>query len=342
MTAAAAKNALDLIERYNPGLRQVLQPKRYHIPAGYANTSLDVALSLYAHVSVPVENLKRHTPYVTNAILSMHLAQFQVPIFFLNQNWLDAVALTNLPTNATFSDVHWPLPAMVFALPTEWGRRHFEGYDTRYLMIGHVPKGVYPRNLNQPYREFFDKIINADVQCTQNRVMISFPIYAADGRRVDYNMCHTDDASFNSIVSLPINEEINHIDKHGQIIDAAEDLKNLPSGERERNIVQFGSSLAIKILLAMVSNPRYVEHGTCTRPATKKHGKMRDALWNPNFIGRSYQSPKLMTTPNETVAGTHASPRPHWRCGHFRWQRYGAGRAEINRIWIEPVMVNFK
>lgn len=31
--------------------------------------------------------------------------------------------------------------------------------------------------------------------------------------------------------------------------------------------------------------------------------------------------------------------RVHWRRGHWRWQRHGAGRIERKRIWIKPVLV---
>lgn len=41
----------------------------------------------------------------------------------------------------------------------------------------------------------------------------------------------------------------------------------------------------------------------------------------------------------ETPAGTHASPRLHWRRGHFRNQAYGVKHSERKVIWIEPTLI---
>lgn len=37
--------------------------------------------------------------------------------------------------------------------------------------------------------------------------------------------------------------------------------------------------------------------------------------------------------------GSHASPQPHWRKGHWRNQRVGPGRAGVKRVLIRPVFV---
>lgn len=36
------------------------------------------------------------------------------------------------------------------------------------------------------------------------------------------------------------------------------------------------------------------------------------------------------------------SPRPHWRRGHIRNVRHGAGRKETRPVWIEPMLVAFQ
>ncbi len=38
--------------------------------------------------------------------------------------------------------------------------------------------------------------------------------------------------------------------------------------------------------------------------------------------------------------GTHASPKPHWRIGHYRTQPHGPGLSNSKRIFIKPVLVN--
>jgi len=42
------------------------------------------------------------------------------------------------------------------------------------------------------------------------------------------------------------------------------------------------------------------------------------------------------------LRGTHASPRPHIRRGHYRRCRVGPGRFGCRIVWIPPVPVNFR
>ena len=67
---------------------------------------------------------------------------------------------------------------------------------------------------------------------------------------------------------------------------------------------------------------------------TKKKRPSTSGVWQPNWIGRGYEL-KL-----ETGSGTHASPRSHWRRGHWRRQPIGEGRTERKLVWIEPMLIN--
>jgi hypothetical protein len=55
-------------------------------------------------------------------------------------------------------------------------------------------------------------------------------------------------------------------------------------------------------------------------------------LWTPRWIAPSYKR-------DRGGEGTHASPRTHWRRGHWRNQRFGEGRADVKRLWIRPMMI---
>ena len=50
---------------------------------------------------------------------------------------------------------------------------------------------------------------------------------------------------------------------------------------------------------------------------------------------------KTKTLDNGVEKGTHASPRTHWRCGHWRQHPIGSRKEpSYKTIWIEPVLVN--
>lgn len=90
--------------------------------------------------------------------------------------------------------------------------------------------------------------------------------------------------------------------------------------------------LVINLLCAMAARPEYVESGR--RVGT--HKKSGSEIWTPNIIGRKYAVKRSM----EATAGSHASPRMHWRRGHFRHQPFGYQLAQTKVIWIEPMLIN--
>jgi hypothetical protein len=67
-------------------------------------------------------------------------------------------------------------------------------------------------------------------------------------------------------------------------------------------------------------------------------GKNTKQLIEPIVLGADYK-PKTITV--GSAGGTHASPRTHWRMGHWRNQCCGSrDNPEHRPIWIEPVLVN--
>jgi hypothetical protein len=61
----------------------------------------------------------------------------------------------------------------------------------------------------------------------------------------------------------------------------------------------------------------------------------------PRWMGKNYQI-KSELSPVSENRGTHASPRIHWRRGHWRCIEPGEGKKwkESKRLWIEPVLIN--
>jgi len=84
--------------------------------------------------------------------------------------------------------------------------------------------------------------------------------------------------------------------------------------------------------MVMSARPELVERGGLARPAKK--GKPE--LWSPNFLGKSYR-----IRHDAAASGAHASPRLHWRRGHWRHQAVGPREAPGHKLlWIEPVLVS--
>jgi len=66
----------------------------------------------------------------------------------------------------------------------------------------------------------------------------------------------------------------------------------------------------------------------------KSKGKGDSGLWSPKWVGQRHRRD------TDTIKGTHASPRTHWRRGHWRNQAIGEGRISRKRLWIKPMLIN--
>ncbi len=56
----------------------------------------------------------------------------------------------------------------------------------------------------------------------------------------------------------------------------------------------------------------------------------------PLWIGKGYQP---VSRQPSGFQGTHASPTPHWRRGHWKRVAFGENRSQRKRTWIKPTLV---
>lgn len=54
------------------------------------------------------------------------------------------------------------------------------------------------------------------------------------------------------------------------------------------------------------------------------------------WLGKNFSNDRTTSR----SGGGHASPRAHWRRGHWHGYRYGEGRKTLKRKWVQPVYVN--
>jgi len=114
--------------------------------------------------------------------------------------------------------------------------------------------------------------------------------------------------------------------------------------EADEGFLEKLGTVAFGTFLAMAAKPELLERGKLLRKV-KKGDKVRE-FWSPNIIGPRYklkrEVPRIIHgrfVESERESGTHASPRMHWRRGHFRQQAHGPQRRERKTIWIEPMLI---
>jgi len=93
------------------------------------------------------------------------------------------------------------------------------------------------------------------------------------------------------------------------------------------------------ILVNLVSNVMfYMDSDGASIEESQREGKSKgkgdSGLWSPKWVGQRHRRDA------DTVKGTHASPRTHWRRGHWRNHAVGEGRLSRRRLWIKPMLIN--
>ncbi|MDJ1174887.1 hypothetical protein [Roseofilum capinflatum] len=110
--------------------------------------------------------------------------------------------------------------------------------------------------------------------------------------------------------------------------------------ENDKAFIDEVNDLCFNFLLYLSTKPEIIEAEPreATKVSGKGFGKSEKRLLEPQMVGADYkQSIESKRTPG---GGTHASPRTHWRMGHWRRVAIGAGRVERSWRWIKPVLVN--
>ena len=153
------------------------------------------------------------------------------------------------------------------------------------------------------------------------------------------------------------------------IITEGEERKLAITPSEDAEFILLMLRLAVSLVLAMQSRPELVSKERYLRAGSRSQATSAGyspGVWQPNVVGARY---KIIS---ETGTGTHASPRSHWRRGHFRRQRVGSAlcstmgcrhSAQVHiagalcqlpdcgcqkytpswtykTIWIDPVLVN--
>lgn len=325
---------------------KAVYPKRIIPPNGYLNPKY-FAFTLWSEYMVGFESELNMLPHVTGlANCLMHL-EYRVPTYFVRSEFAQAVAQTEPPEDFKFSEIQWPLPAMLFVLPTDFVLNYF-GFMCPFISVTRLSAGIYPNKLkNLPPCELPVKGVNG-FDNKVDRITIVYPVYSATvAVPVDYTGSYPLTMNVNKMANAPFQdatymEEARARERLTDFVLPRHD-KGLPAeGEEEKTFNAKVQAFAVKIMLVLNAAHNVTKIGGVARPEKTKKGRRVDELWHPNLIGWDYRARRI--DPAQGAHGTHASPRMHWRRGHMRNQPYGHkpwSEDSPKRItWIEPVLIN--
>ena len=298
-------------------LAALLEPRRIQSPPGYHPTKC-VSAGLFVLLGSRVMRAARGLPYIPTEIaahvVAYQVIRYRVPIYFIEEQFIRAVAATDLPHDFTLDDLHWPMPAMVAGFPVRCMQEYL-GRDVCYVYAANCDGGDYavPELPGCPRITVPKSKVARQFYCWQDGNLESFVSSYLRQDRVDEtisNYAYTDYT----------------------------EIKDQAGIATDKEVTDRLSALMLKLLVILNTRPQFVEEGRCVRPQKLKHGCVKHSeLWSPNLIGRCYR-----TIREDRGDGTHASPRLHWRRGFVRNQPHGPNRSLRRPIWIEPVLVGLQ
>jgi hypothetical protein len=307
-------------------------PRRISSPHGYLNP-IRYAGTVAIHHIARKEIVKRHIemPNIDKAIYAADIigCKMRWPTYFVAEDFLRAIAATDPPEDYKLGDAHLPLDSMLLCLPERFMQSYIGKWKVPFIHICKIPSGNIKSELG-------------DVDVSAPMFVFHFPVLLSHGPHIDYcswgpmegdvkGMASIEfvDATIKDIISSTEDDFNKVLESHNIKPDEK------PTEAEDIEISKKMTSLSVKLLLGMTACPEHVVEATGYRPPKFKGSIcVQSALWHPNWIGAAYKSQ------HEAGTGHHASPRWHWRKGHWRNQPYGKGRALKKLIWIEPILIH--
>lgn len=257
-----------------------------------------------------------------------------IPVWYLNKNLYDSFKNTSLPN---IEDVDLAvLPYGIIMLPNV---DDADFTDPNGLLPNWLGFSFSPKGEHRSIVAFSDQLMRFNPHsCDEFRVFtaILYPDSSKvnkvnlDGYCLTYSDAEYEDRwSYNMASNFIADKEFNEEDTP----EAREHFAKI--GAYQEGL----KSIVIQTLLYLQTRPEDV---TPINPYSlapvepkqaKKGGKKR---YTPLMIGKQFK-PRTETV---SLGGTHASPRTHWRRGHWRRVAIGEGRGERKWHWFQPVLVN--
>lgn len=334
--------------------QRLFEPRRLSPPGGY-HSPKNVPATMISQLTNMAMERDLNVPIVQTEIqaaaIYYEILRHQVPIYYVADSFIRAVAATELPKDFTLLDLHWPMPGMVLGFPVKF-MKEYTGKDICYVYCADLADGVH---LPPQWLPSIPLVGQCHSITTPAKVGIAFNAW--------------DNYRMGSWVSAYLKSDRvdEALTKYSYTDFTFSDAKSV---EDDAKLTRLMSSLVFKLLVVLNTRPALVEPGGMARKEKRnaKTGEVTQTeLWNANIIGAKY---RVLRAPG---TGTHASPKWHWRRGHITHQRIGSHKSpdfvsikslprredgEIDwlsvpnetreafwacheRKWLEPTLVNF-
>jgi hypothetical protein len=304
--------AIEELKRLRPELYQTFFHRMYRDVDAFEDWRIPLAFGavtsarLVDPVSGKLDNkLRSYRNYMDSIEFIRQWLKADLTMFFVKRDFFEAVTATEPPTQAILSGLRLPLPATLFILPKG------------AMSINDKPVA----NVGLAYWDHPKK--NAILGEVFHKRLVVFSAFE-------------DELFFAASLTMPELEKV-LLSGWEEYLQNSTGYSKIEYDEEGLEMFNELFRVAVGLVLAMQAVPQEV-HQIGKRRTQHKRDRNR-FIYEPHIIGHRF---KLERPAHQTNGekGTHASPRMHWRSGHFRTIRFGAGRKESRVDWIKPVLVN--
>jgi len=244
--------------------------------------------------------------------IALEMVAQQGPIYWCDRTFLDSLMRTTVPSEI---EVHKSFEVGVFILPENW-LKDPAGWSVKYLLVRQFlpDSGTTSNSSNHPFEIVFQTC------CGSVHWVNSLDCFQGDDGMIT--------------VKTEQGQYIKSIVGEGESL--------VEENDPSTRFTQTLQLLVSHLLLILNAVPEMVGHESLGKGfQTQKHkAKMNttDQMLNPRWIGYGF---KVQREPISASAGggTHASPRTHWRCGHWRRVAVGEGRSGRSWRWFKPTLI---
>lgn len=228
------------------------------------------------------------------------LSSYKMPWFFLGEDFLKAIALSNFRETLDWQSMKLPYESGLFAIPRNTVKTS-EGVDVAFIMYTRTKKGYYASSF-----------VSADINVEKDK--FSILIGLSNG---GWHIVH-----------------LSALYSKGIVLEGTEVGREFTVDARQFN--EHLTWLVFGTLLAMTARPELIEPESCVQQFLNKRKNEPHELWKPNIIGARYRSNTVKKGGGSNITKL---VRMHWRRGHFRNQACGIKWNDRQVIWLEPMLI---
>lgn len=303
-------HAIPMLAKDTP-LYKAVAHRRYRNIPGYLDQEEVVSAFAVGQSGALADSLSDadfHQGATLRAVSNM-AEQYDMPIYAVGPEILAMAAMTTPPSAMRVSELQLPFPSVTFLLPEGAFPTPFD--DIRAVSIcatmSDGKDDFRPPEPGQLYNVFI---------CGLSREM-------ADNESVGY-------CPRNWYTILRSDFTMGESKDMDSVIDTTSDVIRLTEAKQVSPRL---IDLVVNLICIMNTEPNLVEDERLLRKSKGSGKKQKPELWQRRWVEMPTRKESLDTCPK---TGSHASPRTHWRRGH--WRRLGEGKM----IWIRPMLVNAK